>query len=219
MRIERTDHGDIFVYNFREIDDRVGFDITRENRIVELDPCPFCGTNGRLSSTMADGYFGMCPVCLASGPRPTDKDDWIIAAYLWNSTTYLRHSDVATSKERTDYTQEEKEPMVQVNEKSETSTSTLTSTEATNLINVSTHCINCLNQPICKYSESYVECKSTLESLVLPEVVKLDMRCKYFKPAATTKTSPIGSREGGINTRGIQIKHTRINEESAGDEI
>lgn len=127
-----------------------------------------------------------------------------------------------------DKLKEEKVMSTEINESS-TNVSIKSSSESDQIVQVRTNCSTCLNEPICKFVAPYVHCKEELESIEIPEIVKLEMSCKYYKSVhqATVKSKvPIYAKYSDEYespksvSSGIQIKHTKLSEEhSAGDKI
>lgn len=47
-------------------------------------------------------------------------------------------------------------------------------------VTVRNSCDDCANAPICKFTPGYTQAKSDFQKMELPEVVKIELSCKYY---------------------------------------
>ena len=87
------------------------------------------------------------------------------------------------------------------------------SKEVNDTIKNNTICAKCANAAICKYAESYSEYVEALKGDPLPNIIHIQVNCKYYRskisPVKPKDTISLKPKNKGSFAQGIQIKHTR----------
>lgn len=68
------------------------------------------------------------------------------------------------------------------------------------MINVTKRCDDCDNSVICKYKEAFEECVQGLDKTDFPEIMHMDVSCRYYKHTPTVKHVDMQGREHSNNT-------------------
>lgn len=85
-----------------------------------------------------------------------------------------------------------------------------------------TSCVDCDNKDICKYVESFKVCEESLKAADIPDILTVEISCKYHKPLDVRikkSLSPIRGKDTS-NSLNIRVNHKHSPElPSPGDNI
>ncbi len=113
---------------------------------------------------------------------------------------------------------EEESTKMEIEQNENTTTLNFSDETEEKSVYISTKCSECANQPICKYTNSLVEFYGSFNNI--PEIAVVHVSCKYYKAPDKPYYKPKSGTAKAGSPCGIQIKHTKLNEEKiTGDEI